>query len=80
MSRRRHHKSRLVDKAKTDSKSAPDHPVSAETKCPEKDAARRDGSMSQPSKPTPLQKCLLAAAVMLEIVWIVFLVVLAATK
>ncbi|MGA2798624.1 MAG: hypothetical protein ABSE63_13665 [Thermoguttaceae bacterium] len=80
MSKRRHNKSRLADKAKTDSKNAADHPASAETKYPEKDAARRDGSMPHPSKPTTLQKCLLAVAVALEIVWIVFLVVLAATK
>jgi len=80
MSKRRHHKSRLVDKAKTDGKSAADYPASAQAKSPEKDAARRDGSMSQPSKPTPLQKSLLAVAVTLEIVWIVFLVVLAAMK
>ena len=80
MSKRRNHRSRSVDKAKIDSKNAPDHPASAQTECSEKDAARRGGSMPHSSKSTALQKCLLAAAVTLEIVWIVFLVVLAATK
>jgi hypothetical protein len=80
MSNRRHRRSRFEDKAKTDSKNAPDHPASAQTKSPEKEVVRRDGPMPHPSRPTALQKCLLAAAVTLEIVWIVFLVVLAATK
>ncbi len=80
MSKRRHHRSRLADNAKTDGKSVADRPALAGNKYPEKDIASRDGPMSQPSKPTALQKCLLAAAIALEIVWIVFLVVLAAMK
>jgi hypothetical protein len=80
MSKRRHHKPRVADKARTDGKSVADRPASAGNKYPEKDIASRNGPMLQPSKPTPLQKCLLAAAVALEIVWIVFLVVLAAMK
>jgi hypothetical protein len=80
MSKRRHRRSSLEDKAKSDSKNVPDHPASAGTIYPEKDAARRDGSMPHPSKPTTVQKCLLAATLTLEIFWIVFLVVLAVTK
>jgi hypothetical protein len=80
MSKRRHRRSRLEDKAKSNSKNAPDHPASAQTKYPEKDVASRGRSMPNPSKPTAMQKCLLAATVILEIVWIVFLVVLAVTK
>jgi hypothetical protein len=80
MSKRRHRRSHLEDSAKTDSKNAPDRPDPAETKSPGKDVARRDGPTPHPSKPTALQKCLLAAAITLEIVWIVFLVVLAAMK
>ena len=80
MSKRRHRKSRLADKAKTDGKTLLDNTASAGNKYPEKGVANRDGPTPQPSKPTPVQKCFFAAAVALEIAWIVFLVVLAATK
>jgi hypothetical protein len=80
MSRRRHQKTRSVDTAETERKTTPHLELSVNTKSPEKYATGGDLPMSHPAKPTTLQKSLLAAAIILEIVWIVFLVVLAAIK
>ncbi|MGD0517520.1 MAG: hypothetical protein ABSA26_08300 [Thermoguttaceae bacterium] len=80
MTKRRPNTPCSANPAKTDRKNISACPASVETKWPEKDIARRGGTMSNPAKTTAVQKRLLALAVALEIGWVVFLVVLAAMK
>jgi hypothetical protein len=79
MSNRRH-KSRFAVKHKSGGANLSDRSPSEEALRPKGTPGAGDSSGFHPLKPSTLQKTLLAAAVGLEIVWILFLVILAVTR
>ena len=80
MSNRRRHKSQSAAKPKSDGADPSGRSASEDTPRSEGTLAAGHANGSRPSQPSALQRILLAAAVGLEIVWILFLVILAVIR